>query len=61
MGYKYLCHRCRKVFYVGDMGDYVYKRNGHYFCSWSCMRWYDQEQERIRREKRKESMKRGKK
>ena len=61
MGYQCLCHKCRKVFYAGDLSEYAYKMNGYYFCSWSCLRRYEQEQERIKREKKKERMKNGQK
>lgn len=62
MGYQCLCFRCRKVFYAGDLSEYVYKQNGHLFCSWSCLRKYEKEQEYYRQQKKKEMAKKyGKK
>lgn len=51
MSYPIKCYWCGKLFYAGDMSDYVYKRQLHYFCSWSCMRKYDHEQERLKKER----------
>lgn len=57
MGYKCLCHKCRKVFYAMDLGEWAYKKNGYYFCSWGCLRRYEQQIEI----ERKEALKNGKK
>lgn len=57
MGYRCLCHRCKKVFYWGDLTDYAYKMDGYYFCSWSCLRKYEKQKEQEQREKRRELQK----
>ena len=35
-----ICHHCKQEFKVerGLMNDYVYKKNGYYYCSYSCWR-----------------------
>lgn len=55
--YRCRCHRCGKVFYGGDLVDWVYKMDGYYFCSWSCFRAYEKEQKHLK----KEALKNGKK
>ncbi len=34
------CAECHKEFYVAkwNQGNYRYKRNGRFYCSWSCYR-----------------------
>ena len=55
--YQCRCHRCSKVFYGGDLVNWVYKMDGYYFCSWSCFRAYEKEQKYLK----KEALKNGKK
>ena len=59
MGYQCRCHKCQKIFYAGDLSQYVYKQNGYLFCSWKCLRRYEQEMEYWKQQKKKELMKHG--
>lgn len=60
MGYRCQCHRCQRIFYADDLGEYVYKKNGFYFCSWTCYRRYEQALEFQKREELKAGKKHGK-
>lgn len=55
--YQCKCHRCGKIFYGGDLSNWVYKMDGYYFCTWSCFRAYEKEQKHLM----KEALKNGKK
>lgn len=55
--YQCRCHRCGKVFFGGDLVNWVYKMDGYYFCTWSCFRAYEKEQKHLK----KEELKNGKK
>lgn len=55
------CEICGKIFFAPSPSEYVYKRGYRpekknifikYFCSWSCMRIFDAEQEEIAKKKR---------
>ncbi len=49
------CYRCGKTFAIGSYFDYVYKiknydTGGHkYFCSYSCLRAFEKQQEHERK------------
>lgn len=49
-GYQCKCHLCGKIFFSGNLHEWVYKMDGYYFCSWSCFRRYEKEQELMKRE-----------
>lgn len=53
MGYPCKCYRCGKLFYVGDLSQYVFKIQNHPFCSWSCYRKQQQVNEFVRIERLK--------
>lgn len=63
MGYGIRCHRCGKLFYVGDAGEYVFKRyrapHHYYFCSWTCLRKFDEIEAFVERERRKNGQKKA--
>lgn len=42
-----VCNKCGKEFPVLYLNQYVYKRGAKYFCSWSCMRKFDKEKEKM--------------
>ena len=45
MPYECVCRECHRIFYVTDLGEYVYKRGTKNFCSWKCLRRYDRKRE----------------
>lgn len=42
-----MCNECGKEFPLLYPTKYVYKRGAKYFCSWTCMRHFDKEKEKM--------------
>lgn len=57
--YQCKCHRCGKIFFGGDLYNWAYKMDGYYFCSWSCFRAYEKEQNRLKKETKKHGKKKA--
>lgn len=61
------CYYCGKMFFVNDMDKWVYKRYSRadensariYFHTWSCLRKFDEEHEKIVAERRQAGNKRA--